>query len=95
LEVENYVTQHPKVLQAVVVGIPDAVKGQVPKAFVVPEAGETLTVEEIREFCRDHMSAYKVPRLFEIVGLEEIPKTPSGKVLKRELRRIEEEKMNT
>jgi long-chain acyl-CoA synthetase len=93
--VENYVTQHPKVLQAIVVGIPDKAKGKIPKAFVVLEAGETATGEELREFCRERMSAYKVPRLFEIVKLEDIPKTPSGKVLKRELRRIEEEKMNT
>lgn len=94
LEVENYVTQHPKVLQAIVVGIPDKIKGQIPKAFIVLEAGEMATVDEIREFCRNRMSAYKVPRQFEIVSLEDIPRTPSGKVLKRELRRIEEEKTN-
>ena len=94
LEVESFIIQHPKVLMAFVVGISDEAKGQIPKAFVVLEAGETATGEEIREFCRERMSAYKVPRSFEIVDLEDIPKTPSGKVLKRELRRIEEEKMN-
>jgi long-chain acyl-CoA synthetase len=94
LEVENYITQHPKILQAIVVGIPDELKGQVPKAFIVLEAGESATVEEIREFCRDRMSAYKVPRVFELVSLEDIPKTASGKVLKRELKRMEEEKVN-
>jgi long-chain acyl-CoA synthetase len=94
LEVENYITQHPKVLLALVIGISDKVKGQVPKAFVVLEAGETATPEEISTYCRENLSAYKIPRSFEIVDLEDIPKNPSGKVLKRELRRIEEEKMN-
>jgi long-chain acyl-CoA synthetase len=94
LEVENYITQHPKVLLALVIGISDKVKGQIPKAFIVLEAGETATAEEIKTYCRENLSAYKIPRSFEIVDLEDIPKNPSGKVLKRELRRIEEEKMN-
>ena len=94
VEVESYISQHPKVLQAIVIGIPDELKGQIPKAFIVLEAGASATVEEIREFCREQMAAYKVPRVFELVALEDIPKNPSGKVLKRELRRMEEEKMN-
>ncbi len=94
VEVESYIIQHPKVLQAIVIGIPDQLKGQIPKAFIVLEAGATATVEEIREFCREQMANYKVPRVFEFVDLEDIPKTPSGKVLKRELRLMEEEKMN-
>ena len=94
LEVENYIIQHPKVLQAIVIGVSDKVKGQLPKAFIVLESGETATVEEIHDYCRENLSAYKIPRSFEIVELEDIPKNPSGKILKRELRRIEEEKLN-
>ncbi|MDP6644622.1 MAG: AMP-binding protein [Rhodospirillales bacterium] len=94
LEVENYITQHDKVLQAIVVGIPDAVKGQIPKAFIVLEKGETATADDLEKFCRDCMAAYKVPRLFDFVNLEDLPQTASGKVLKREIRRMEEEKMN-
>ena len=94
VEVESYISQHPKVLQAIVIGIPDELKGQIPKAFIVLEAGATATVEEIREFCREQMANYKVPRVFEFVDLEDIPKTPSGKVLKRELRLMEAEKIN-
>ncbi|MBT5940946.1 MAG: AMP-binding protein [Rhodospirillaceae bacterium] len=94
LEVENFITQHPKVLQAIVVGISDDVKGQIPKAFIVFEKGEVETAEELEKFCREVMAAYKVPRSFEFVNLEDLPATASGKVLKRELRRLEEEKMN-
>ncbi len=94
LEVENFITQHPKVLQAIVVGIPDKVKGQIPKAFIVLDKGETATAEELEAFCRNSMAVYKVPRAFEFVALEDLPKTASGKVLKREMRKLEEEKMN-
>ncbi len=94
LEVENFIIEHPKVLQAVVVGIPDEVKGQVPKAFIVLDEGQESNAEELEAFCRDCMAAYKVPRIFEFVDLEDLPKTASGKVLKREIRRMEEEKMN-
>ncbi|MBT3553457.1 MAG: AMP-binding protein [Rhodospirillaceae bacterium] len=94
LEVENYITQHENVLQAIVVGISDAVKGQVPKAFIVLEKGESATADELEAYCRDCMAAYKVPRSFEFVTLADLPQTASGKVLKREIRRLEEEKLN-
>jgi long-chain acyl-CoA synthetase len=94
LEVENYITRHEKVLQAIVVGISDRVKGQIPKAFIVLEKGATATADELERFCRDNMAAYKVPRRFEFVRLEDLPQTVSGKVLKREIKRIEEEKLN-
>lgn len=94
LEVENFITEHEKVLQAIVVGIPDDVKGQIPKAFIVLDEGEEATAEELEAFCRDCMAAYKVPRSFEFVDLADLPQTASGKVLKREIRRLEEEKLN-
>ena len=94
LEVENFIIEHAKVLQAVVVGISDEVKGQIPKAFIVLDEGQKSTAEELEAFCRDSMAAYKVPRIFEFVDLEDLPKTASGKVLKREIRRLEEEKIS-
>ncbi len=94
VEVENFITEHPKVLQAIVVGLPDEVKGQIPKAFIVPDEGQEVTAEELEAFCRNCMAVYKVPRIFEFVDLAYLPKTASGKVLKREIRRLETEKMN-
>ena len=89
-EVEAFLAEHPKVLQAFVVGIPDDVKGQIPKAFIVLERGENCTEEEIVSFSKDVMAAYKAPRRAEFVTLDDLPQTASGKVLKRELRAMEE-----
>ncbi len=94
LEVENFITEHPKVLQAIVVGLPDEVKGQIPRAFIVLDKDQEATAQELETFCRERMAVYKVPRTFEFVDLEDLPKTASGKVLKREIIRIELEKMN-
>ncbi len=91
-EVEGYLVEHPKVMQAIVIGISDDVKGQIPKAFIVLEPGETATTDEIIKFSKDCMAAYKAPRLVEFVKLEDLPQTASGKILKRELRIMEEEK---
>jgi long-chain acyl-CoA synthetase len=83
-EVEDYLYQHPAVREAAVVGVPDPYRGETVKAFVSLKTGTSVTAEEIIEFCRGQMAAYKYPRLVEIV--DEIPKTTSGKVLRRELR---------
>lgn len=85
-EVEEYMHQHPKVSQAVVIGVPDAVKGEVPKAYVVLKPGAQASPAEIIEYCKSTMAAYKAPRVVELVGLDALPKTASGKILKRELR---------
>jgi len=91
-EVEGYLLQNPKILQAVVVGIPDEVKGEIPKAFIVPAPGETVTADEIIRWAKDNMAAYKAPRQVDITTIDELPKTTTGKILKRELRRVEIEK---
>ncbi len=91
-EVEGYLVQYPKVLQAIVIGVPDKVKGQIPKAYIILEPGESCTIEEIQEFSKKSMAAYKSPREFEFVKIEELPQTASGKILKRELRTREEKK---
>jgi acetyl-CoA synthetase len=89
-EVESCLVSHPAVLEAAAVESPDAVRGQVVKAFLVlragAEPGEGLR-QELKEFARARMAAYKVPRKLEFV--DALPKTPSGKVKRRELRERE------
>jgi long-chain acyl-CoA synthetase len=90
-EVEEVLTQHPKVLEAGVAGIPHEKRGETVKAWVVLHQGETATPEEIREFCRQHLASFKVPT--EIEFIDELPKTTVGKVLRRVLREQELEKL--
>jgi len=89
-EVESCLVSHPAVLEAAAVESPDAVRGRVVKAFLVlrPEAAPTEGLRhEIQEYARTHMAAYKYPRKVEFV--EALPKTPSGKVKRKELRQRE------
>jgi fatty-acyl-CoA synthase len=88
LEVEAYVMTHPKVQYAAVVGLPDAVKGEVPVAAVELRAGEAATAEEIRSFCRGHIASYKVPVEVVFLRPDEFPRTNTGKVQKTELREM-------
>lgn len=83
-EVERVLYEHPAVLEAAVVGIDHPRWGEVPRAFVVFRPGESAGPEELREFCRARLAKFKVPARFDIV--DELPRTPSGKVLKRTLR---------
>ncbi|HMK37290.1 MAG TPA: AMP-binding protein [Desulfomonilaceae bacterium] len=91
-EVESYLVRHPKILQAVVIGIPDKVKGEIPKAFLVPAPGENPTEEEMIRWAKENMAAYKAPRQVVFASIDELPKTATGKILKRELKRQELEK---
>ena len=88
-EVENYLTEHPKVLQAVVIGIPDKVKGEIPKAYIILNPGQTATEEEIISWAKANMAAYKAPRTVVFTTMDDLPKTSTGKILKRELKRME------
>ncbi len=83
-EVEDMMLEHPKIKDLVIVGIPDELKGEVPKAFIQLKEGETATPEEIREFCKGRMAPYKVP--VEVEFVDEIPRSASGKALRRLLR---------
>ncbi|MGV9824664.1 class I adenylate-forming enzyme family protein [Gordonia sp. NPDC003429] len=85
-EVERVLQGHPDVLRAAVVGIRDEYWSEAVTAFVVPRDGATVTDEELREFCRCDLAAYKVPKAVHIVA--ELPTDPQGKILKRELRRV-------
>jgi long-chain acyl-CoA synthetase len=84
-EVEDVLYQHPAVKEAAVVGIPDDYRGETVKAFVSFNAGYEGTSErELVDHCRQRMAAYKYPRIIAVV--DELPKTPTGKFLRRELR---------
>ncbi len=87
-EVEEVLYGHPKIEEVCVVGVPDPYRGETVKAFVVLRDGERATVEEIREFAKGRLAAYKVPRSVEF--RDELPKTLIGKVLRRAL--VEEER---
>jgi acyl-CoA synthetase (AMP-forming)/AMP-acid ligase II len=80
-ELEGLLLTHPAVADAAVIGLPDEEAGEVPKAFVVPSA--PLTPEEVSAFVAEHVAPYKKVRAVELI--DEIPKTPSGKVLRRVL----------
>ncbi len=83
-EIDEVLYEHPKVAEAVVVGIPHRTRGEVLKAFIVVKAGEELTVAEVTSHCREKLANYKIPKYIEFS--EELPKTLVGKVLRRALR---------
>ncbi|GAK59963.1 O-succinylbenzoate--CoA ligase [Candidatus Vecturithrix granuli] len=85
-EIENVLTQHPAVQDAGVIGMEDAIRGEVPKAYIVPKLGASIDEKDILSYCRKYLAAYKVPRSIEVI--DEIPKNVTGKILKRVLRRI-------
>ncbi|GAB4415469.1 MAG: long-chain fatty acid--CoA ligase [Anaerolineales bacterium] len=88
-EVEEVLAAHPKVLEAGVAGIPDPYRGETVKAWIVLKPGETATEDELKEFCKESLAAYKVPTHYEF--REELPKTTVGKILRRELVRQHKE----
>ena len=65
-------------------GVPDPLRGEAVKAFVVLQEGRRVTPEELQQVCRESVAAYKVPETIEFLGA--LPKNPTGKILKRELR---------
>ena len=87
-EVEEVLYMHPKVQEAVVAGIPDPKRGETVKAYVVLKAGESSSVDEIRNFCKENLAPYKVPVFVDFRA--ELPKSQVGKILRRVL--VEEEK---
>ena len=82
-EVESVLVGHPAVKVAAVVGVTDPVRGEVPRAYVVLEPDRTVSSGELRRYCRERLARFKVPR--EVVVREELPLSPTGKVLKRRL----------
>jgi acyl-CoA synthetase (AMP-forming)/AMP-acid ligase II len=83
-ELEALIITHPKVADVAVIGVPDVEAGELPKAFVVLQPGAELTAEELQAFVAEHVAPYKRIRIVEFV--DQIPKSPSGKILRRLLR---------
>jgi long-chain acyl-CoA synthetase len=93
-EIEEVLYEHPDVQEVVAAGVPDPYRGETVKAYVVLKKGSTVTQEELNEFARKYLAAYKAPRIYEFRN--ELPKTAVGKILRRtlvdeELKKIEED----
>jgi long-chain acyl-CoA synthetase len=89
-DIDEVLFQHPKVLEACAIGVPDPYRGENVKAFIVAKQGETVTKEELDAICREHLAAYKVPKIYEFV--QELPKSSVGKILRKELKARERQK---
>ncbi|WP_294032913.1 AMP-binding protein [uncultured Moraxella sp.] len=88
-EVEDVMTAHPKILECGVIGVPDEHSGEVPKIFVVKKDA-SLTVEEVRAWAKENLTGYKRPKYIEFIS--ELPKSNVGKILRKDLRKLEESK---
>jgi long-chain acyl-CoA synthetase len=87
LEIDDVLFDHPKILEACTVGVPDKYRGETVKAFIVVKKGESLTEDEVIKYCKERLAAYKVPKLIEFI--DELPKSTVGKIMRRELREME------
>lgn len=89
-DVDEVLFAHPKILEACVIGVPDEYSGERIKAFVVMKDGQVAAPEEIIEYCKERLVKYKVPKYVEFVT--DLPKSAVGKILRKELRKMELEK---
>ncbi len=84
-EVEEVLYQHPSVLEASVIGVPDDYWGEAVKAIIVPKESALVSEEDIIRFCGEHLAGYKKPKSVEF--WKELPKSPQGKILKKDIRK--------
>jgi len=84
VEVENLISKHPKVVMVAGIGIPDPVLGEIGRYYIVPAPGADISEKEIREYCKQHLADYKIPK--QIVFRPELPLTPVGKIMKSTLK---------
>jgi fatty-acyl-CoA synthase len=88
-EIEDLISGHPEVIEATALGVEDKEWGHRLRAFVVKTDGASIGEDDIKTYVREHLARYKVPR--EVIFLEELPRNPTGKILKRELREMDVE----
>jgi long-chain acyl-CoA synthetase len=89
-EVEMAIETHPKVREVSVIGIPDPALTEQVKAYIILNEKDSLTNDELKAYLKDKLARYKIPSLVEFV--DDLPRNPTGKVLKKELRRLDREK---
>ena len=92
-EVDRALMAHPDVLEAATIGVPDERRGETVKSFIVLKPGAKVTAEDLVAYCREHLAAYKIPRLVEF--RDSLPKSTVLKILRRELRDEEMAKLQT
>ncbi len=90
-DIDEVLFEHPKILEACAIGVPDTYRGETVKAFVVMKPGETMTAEEVIDYCKEKLAKYKVPTMVEFI--DTLPKSGVGKILRKELRAKELAKM--
>lgn len=83
-ELEAIIRAHPKIADCAVIGIPDPITGELPKAFIVPQPNQTVSSEEIMEFVNSKVVAFK--KITQVQTVEAIPKNPAGKILRKDLK---------
>ena len=91
-DVDEVLFEHPKILEACAIGVPDSYSGERIKAFIVLKEGQTSTPIEIIDYCKERLVKYKVPKYVEFVG--ELPKSAVGKILRKELKKMESDKLS-
>jgi long-chain acyl-CoA synthetase len=89
-EIDEILFQHPKILEACSIGVPDPYRGETVKAYVVVKPGEVLTVDEVIQFSREKLAAYKAPKMVEFI--DALPKSAVGKVLRKEVKELDRKK---
>jgi len=90
-EVEIALESNPKIRDVAVIGTPDEALGERVKAFIIPTEPGALTEEDVKEYLKDKLARYKIPEVIEFV--EDLPRTMTGKIMKKELRRMEQERI--
>ena len=91
VELDDVLMGHPKILEACTIGIPHEYRGETVKAFIVVKEGENLTANEVDSYCKENLAAYKIPKIIEFI--DELPKSAVGKILRRKLKEMEEQKL--
>ena len=89
-EIDDILFSHPDIIEACCIGVPDQYQGETVKAYVVVQPDKTLTEDEVKVFCKERMASYKVPT--EIEFIRELPKSAVGKILRRKLREMDQQK---